>query len=481
MKCLGAGRKLAAIGLGAALAAVSAKVASLDASPWIGIPAVRVASMSGILEAPPLPTKGGDTILFLIVDRVSGDPAPLSRHRWEGAARLHVALFVPSEPANRIRGMSTGERLAVRARPPGTGDMAFVKAGDIASLGYSSATMGFLAKARKAFRDAVSRIPFSGSGFLTALMTGDRALLSNEESDAFRKSGCLHILALSGQHVGILAALLALVLTRLLGKKASLALSAAIAAAYLLVTGIQPSMLRAVLSFSIACAAWFAGRPLKGAELLGLTFLIAVSIQPSSPAEASFMLSYAATAGIVILAGRIGRHLNRWLPPKAAQALGVSLSACLSSAPVSIAVFGSAAPVSIAVSTLAGPLVTLIMWAGCAFVPLAAIFPWPALHRLLGALLDPPYRLLREVVRAGALVPSFAFPPGPARAAAALVLVLAFLLLYAWRKHGYPGLRLPPRPQGLPRRTRPRHEQALRAELPREPGSPPEDRRRHRD
>ncbi len=484
-RTLRAGRAFKAIGIGIAVAAASRSAALREARPWFGIPRDRITAMSGLVTGQPSPAKSGGTVIRMSIDEVRGGPAAQggsaagARQVWKGGARLRVAVLVRSGTGAACRVPSEGERLVLRAPPPEEGDLIFVDGDGVESLGFDSPARSFLARARAGFRNAGARSPFSGSGLLVALMTGDRSLLSREESESFKKAGCLHILALSGQHIGMLVSLLALALKPLAGKKAALALSALAACAYLAVTGVQPSMLRAVLSFCLACAAWALGAHASGPDLLGLAFLVAASVLPGDRTEASFILSYAATAGIVLLRPSIARHLTRWLPPKAANQFAIGIAASAGAMPASIVLFGTAAPVSIPLSVATGPFVELLMWGGCAFAPVAAAVPSPGFHRFLGRILDVPYRILAALLRLGARAPSADVPPGAARAAAASVLALAFVALYAWRKHGYPGLRLAPRAQGISRGTRPRDEQALRPELPRQRGGPRADRGGH--
>jgi competence protein ComEC len=297
-------------------------------------------------------------------------------------------------------------------------------------------------------------------------MTGDRSALSEEEEAAYRKAGCVHILALSGQHIGILAGLLGFLLVPCLGKRAALVLSALAVILYLLVTGIQASMLRSVLSYAISALAWFLGRKPRSSSVLAWTFLVAVAAQPESPYGASFLLSYGATAGIILFARPLGLFLSKWLPPPLAKALGLSIGACACSAPIAIGLFGSFNPGCVLSSTAAGPLVTLIMWIGCGGSLACALLPFPFVGRAVGAALELPYRCLSLVVEAGAALPSLGFGPGAERAAAALVLAFCILLLYAWRLYGTPRIRFPQGPQEIHGRARLRHAEEVRPEFP---------------
>lgn len=436
---------------------------SLSAS-WLGLPPGEIVSCTGRLASDSRKTSSGASLYDLELEWAAS--------AFRGAeARGRMTVIAEGGPR-----LSAGAGLRVRAVPPAAGKPAFVEARDLEPTGFASAFDSARARAREAFVSCVSRIESSGGPLLTALMTGDKAGLSPEEESAFKKAGCAHILALSGQHIGILAGMLGFLLIPLLGKRAALALSSAIVVAYLVVTGIQPSMTRAVLSYLLGAAAWFLSRKPRGTTVLAWTFLIAGALQPESPGSASFCLSYGATAGIVLFQERLSLFLSKWLPPKAAQALGASLGACAASAPVSLALFGSFNPSCVLTSTVSDPLVGLMMWIGCLGSLACALLPGRWAAKAAGVLLEIPYRLLRSAVDRGASFPSIALAPGAQRAAACAVLACVLLLLYAWRLYGPPRLRFPASPQVLHGRARLRHAKEIRAELPRVAQRPRQDR-----
>lgn len=453
---------LAAAALGAGLAFGGATGLSRRAAcaAWTGIPAASVTAYRGRLASDSRPSSSGATLYELDIDSVG------SRFVRAGA-RARIRLLAEGGPS-----LCAGQAISVSGRLPaldaGSADAgpAFCRAADLRVLGFGSGLDALRARARAGFIASVSRIESSGRGLLVALMTGDKSSLPAQEERAFKLAGCSHILALSGQHIGILAALLGFLLIPALGKRASLVLSSAIVVTYLLVTGVQPSMLRSVLSYLIASTAWFLGRKPRPASVLAWTFLIACALQPESPATASFCLSYGATAGIILFQERISTFLSKWLPPALAKDAGVSLAACAASAPLSIALFGGFNPVCILVSTASGPLVSLMMWIGCAGSLACAILPFRPVGIAFGVLLELPYRLLRGLVDWGAARPGLAFAPGLPRNAACAVLACILLLLYAWRLHGPSRIRFPKGTQEIHGRARLRHAKEIRPELP---------------
>jgi ComEC/Rec2-related protein len=443
----------AAIGAGLAFGCAVCAEQRAASAEWTGIPAGSVRTYQGRLGSDSRATSAGAALYDLEIDTVE------SRF-FRAGARAKISLIAEGGPP-----LAAGEKLRVSGRLPADGKPAFCQAVDIRVLGFGSGFDALRARARALFIASVSRIQSSGRGLLVALMTGDKSKLPPREERAFKLAGCAHILALSGQHIGILAALLGFLLIPLFGKRPSLILSSAIVVVYLIVTGIQPSMLRSVLSYLIAAAAWFLGRKPRSTSVLAWTFLVACALQPESPTTASFCLSYGATAGIILFQERIANFLSKWLPPALAKDLGVSLGACAASAPLSIALFGSFNPVCVLVSTAAGPLVSLMMWIGCAGSLACALLPFPFVGAAFGILLELPYRLLRGLVDWGAACPGLAFGPGFPRAAACAVLACIILLLYAWRLNGPARIRFPQVPQEIHGRARLRHAEEIRPEL----------------
>jgi ComEC/Rec2-related protein len=444
----------AAIGAGILWGAMIGTQRRAADARWQGMPPRAVTAFSGRLACDSRESSSGAALYDIELEEVESE-------FLRAQAKGRISLL--AEGGARL---GAGERLRVRAPLPEEGKLAFCDSKDLQRLGFSSAFEEMRAKAREGFIASVSRIRSRGTPLLVALMTGDKSGLSKREEEAFKLSGCAHILALSGQHIGILAALLGFLLVPLLGKRASLILSSAIVVIYLVVTGIQPSMLRSVLSYLIATAAWFLARRPRSTSVLAWTFLIAAGLQPESLQSASFCLSYGATAGIILFQERIGSFLSKWLPPSIAKALGVSLAACAASAPLSIALFGTFNPACVPVSTASGPLVSLLMWIGCAGSLVCALLPFPATGRAVGLLLEIPYRLLRAMVDWGASLSGLDFPPGSARCVACAVLASLLLLLYAWKLHGPPRIRFTKGTKEIHGRARLRHAEEVRAELP---------------
>ncbi len=239
------------------------------------------------------------------------------------------------------------------------------------------------------------------SALMKSLLLGDRSNLDEQIEEDFRDAGVMHILAVSGMHLGILVALF-WGLFRLAGlsfTKAYLVLIPLILI-YLLLVGFKVSLVRAALMFAFAALGWlFSERgwilkdwidPLQGLCLAALLILITT---PSALYDVSFQLSFMATAGILIALGITMPIAQSWRERllfywgerfrRAKRifigALEMMIIFCLISLAAQIAVspvlgvqFHRVYLASLLANLVAVPLSTLAMWLGVPFL-LAAL------------------------------------------------------------------------------------------------------------
>jgi ComEC/Rec2-related protein len=481
-----------AFGAACFISAFASLSLTFEGVTYTGISPARVAAISGQTLQDSVKTKTGLCMVTLKVDGAYTDFPQATRPRSDRFCGLRsgwlldprqgaTARFTQSVLIKDCGAIAQGERLIIGLEQPeggwGGGPPAFAKKGQVARPGYANRMDQYRALAKRAFVSTVGKIRSTGTPLLIALMTGDRSALSPEEAALYKNAGLVHVLALSGQHIGILAALLGALLIPSLGKRPALVISSAVIVLYLLVTGVQPSILRSVISYLAAAQAWFLNRHPRPTTLFADTFLAAVCLAPGTCASASFLLSYGATLGIILLSRVCDIFLRKWLPSALSADLGVSLGATFGAAPFCVALFGTYNPSAILTSTAAGPLVTIIMWVGFGGSLACAIVPFRWMGETVGFLLEWPYRALTFVVRLGAeRCPLAQIDGACARAIVVGSLVIAFVLLYSLRIHDYPQLRFARRAQGLPRTARLFHAEKVRAKLPDQPSHPGKDR-----
>jgi competence protein ComEC len=213
-----------------------------------------------------------------------------------------------------------------------------------------------------------------------ALALGRRDLLTAQRREGWRRSGMAHLLAVSGLHVGTVAASLWLVLAaaNLHPRKLRWVMLAALPA-YAVVAGASPSAVRAAMMASVYLAGRQLGRaviPMASVLLVTAVLLVA---GPRLVAEAGFQLTVLVTAALV-----------RWVPPLSERLPGprwlsgivaVPVVAQLAAAPIIAHHFRSAVPGAVAANLLVPPLLAPLLTAALAATAVAPL--WPAGARTL--------------------------------------------------------------------------------------------------
>lgn len=147
------------------------------------------------------------------------------------------------------------------------------------------------------------------AAFLTAILTGDKHLLSEKVSISLSEAGLFHILAVSGMHCGFLLAMV----TLLVGKhrRRLLALcTIPLLLFYAALTGGSPSVLRACLMLTLFVIAPLVNRDSDGwTSLLFALFLILLK-NPFAAASVSLQLSFGAMSGILFVTPRLYSMLS---------------------------------------------------------------------------------------------------------------------------------------------------------------------------
>jgi competence protein ComEC len=220
--------------------------------------------------------------------------------------------------------------------------------------------------------------PYPWGGFALALLFGIKDDLHSELSRQFRDAGCSHVLALSGMHLAVISAVIAFFLRKPLGLKAASVAGAVFICGYMFLVGSMPSLDRAALMYLIGTVVIIRALPAAPLSVLSMAFLLQILIQPASGASYSFILSYLALAGILILNEPVHDLLRGMLPDAISTSLAASIAAFLGTAAVSAAFFGEIKPFGILASLVLVPLTTVFMIGSMAALALAFAVP-PAL------------------------------------------------------------------------------------------------------
>ena len=259
------------------------------------------------------------------------------------------------------------------------------------------------------------------SSLFRALSLGDRSGLSPALRETFIDTGTMHLLAISGLHLGVVAwGLYALLLTLLcsLGRGAwtrdnpRLAAGLATGGIWMVVGQIEATdaTLRAAWAISFILVGLALGRRLEAARALVLAAAGVVTLDPLAPLGASFQLSFMAVWAILRVArlnrtwrqalgepGRIQSPRLRRLGARVLELSVVNLGATAVTAPLGLAWFGQLSMVGPLVNLVATPWVALVVVPGIA-VSTALASLSPALGVLLAPALDWTLAMLLDVI-----------------------------------------------------------------------------------
>lgn len=201
---------------------------------------------------------------------------------------------------------------------------------------------------------------------LNALFLGDKSLLTYEQKRAFSDAGAMHLLAVSGLHVGIIYMLLIGISSLFRVKRQTWWIATLIILClwfYAAVTGFSPSVLRASLMFTILEIGRMSNRQTGIFNLLGASMFIIILIEPLSVFNIGFWLSHAAVASIVSFYPKINGWLHFRFPPFrwGWSIIAVSLAAQLGTLPIGIFAFHAFPLYFIITNVLLIPIVTPIL------------------------------------------------------------------------------------------------------------------------
>ncbi len=316
-------------------------------------------------------------------DAVDGVPVPAAGERWVFRGK---AARVGRQPARQRVELTS--RLAESQR--------------LAHAGYGN----WRALAAGLRRECARRLALGSAhspemqSLVQAMLLGYRNEIPPALNRIFRNSGTIHVFAISGMHVVIVAGFM----TALIGPLGMprtrwvLVLGPALLA-YTVVTGAQPSALRACLMSTLYLAGPLVGRRPDGFSTLAVSAIALLVWDPTQLADVGFVLSYTVVAGLLTLTTAFARRLHRlpltvrltgdaratrelggeiaasgtavirqaarWLWRALVDLLAVSVAAWLASAPLTALYFGRLTPAALLANLVVVPLSFVMVAGGC--------------------------------------------------------------------------------------------------------------------
>lgn len=277
-----------------------------------------------------------------------------------------------------------------------------------------------------------------------ALLLGRREALDPSVEERYLASGLVHLLAISGSHVALLAAALLLVSAALrLPRRAGAVATLAVLAGYLVLIGAPASAVRAALMVGLGLVAWLRQRPVMPSGVVATAALLLLAANPWAVADVGAQLSFAGAIGLAA-----GARAVRGLPEPwrhgarrtLAQAVGGSAGAVFFTTPLVALHFGRVNPWAVVANL---PAVPLAGWALVGVTLAAAVGAvWPVAGGLLADGATVPLQLLDRWAAWAARWPGAVWMPSHAEAVALAVGAILALGVLRARALGRPAVRV---------------------------------------
>lgn len=364
---------LAAVGIGLLCS-------SLAHRSWAGLEPLGAVTRAGVVTAvSDAERSGGQT---RVVVRLGGD-------------RFHAAGWGPLGSA--LESIEAGDRVWVSGKVTPYGGsrerQAALHVADrlqveqVGAVGDGAAIWRMANGLRRVMDDGASSLGQERRGLFTGLVYGDDRAQAPLVAADFRVAGLTHLLAVSGQNVAFLLALLGPLLARLPRSPRLVAALVALGL-FAVMTRLEPSVLRATFMAGLALAGRWSGRDVATAHLLPAAVTVLLLIDPLLVETVAFQLSVAASAGIVVVTPLIAARLPGDGP--VSEALAVTLGAQLAVAPLLTHTFGPVSLATVPANLLAGPAAGVVMVWGMTAGVVAGLVGGPAaaaIHQPTRALL----------------------------------------------------------------------------------------------
>ncbi|CAN5690688.1 hypothetical protein BH23GEM6_BH23GEM6_05640 [soil metagenome] len=328
--------------------------------------------------------------------RAGGGSAPLlplgeALVSWaDGSCRERVRVRLPAE----MEGAPAGSRLTlagVWVQPPAT-DMptgwprrgvfgGFVAVDDVQVSDAHRGLANPLLYMRGSMEERIRRLFPEHDAMAEALFLGRRERMDPTVREQFVKAGLVHLLAISGTHVGLLAGvvLIAGAIFRLPRRRLT-SITLCLTWAYLAMIGAPASAVRAGLMLSLALLALLLQRPSAALPMIAAAGLVLLALDPLAILDPGFQLSFAGVGGILLVhhtlnplipAGWKRQRAIRW----GLESVIVSAAAFVATAPITAHHFGAIAPIAVVANLPALPLMSLALVGVLAATTLSPILP----------------------------------------------------------------------------------------------------------
>jgi competence protein ComEC len=279
----------------------------------------------------------------------------------------------------------------------------YIPEGGVAILTSSGFSVHKLAdETRKWAEVAIERLKLEPSkeGIVKALLLGLKSDLTESTKLSFARTGAMHVLAVSGLHVGIIFAVFHLLFKGLKEKRFGQGTYGTLMIVgvwgFAFITGLAPSVNRAAIMFTILIVGKSLKRDVNTYNSIAASAFLMLISNPYLIFDVGFQLSYSAVAGIVFFHPKIYawfNHLPNWLD-KCWSLTAVAIAAQISTLPFTLIYFHQLPSYFWLSNIIVIPAATIILYMGMAYLFTSQLFP---VTNLFSRLLD----MVLEVMQSG--------------------------------------------------------------------------------
>jgi competence protein ComEC len=269
--------------------------------------------------------------------------------------------------------------------------------------------LSLASRARATLRETAGWLSPEAAGLVSGLTVGDTGRMPVELDQDMREVGLGHLTAVSGANFTMLLGTVLLSLRALRAPRWAALTGCGLALlSFAAVVGPEPSVLRAAVMGAVGLVALATGRAGRSCSALSAAVLVLVLVDPTLGSSMGFLLSVAATLGIIVLGPPLAGVLAARLPLWLAMAVAVPLSAQLMCGPIMVLIQPAFLSFSLLANVVVAPLVPVITVAGT--LALAGAPLLPPLGTAATAVGGAGAELLAAVATGLAAVPGAALP-----------------------------------------------------------------------
>jgi len=212
-----------------------------------------------------------------------------------------------------------------------------------------------------------------------ALLLGFVDEIDAELRNDYAAVGAMHILSVSGMHVGIIYVFLEFLLGFLNKHKTGRIIKAGLLLVciwfYALLTGLSPAVLRSAAMLSMPILSKTLNRPSDMFNIIATSLFFILAMDPFLVIDIGFQLSYLAVTGIIVLYKPIYDLYvtSSWLPDKLWSIMAVSLAAQIATLPVTLYTFHQFPNYFLIANIFVVPLSSLIIYTGILLMVIGSV------------------------------------------------------------------------------------------------------------